>query len=123
DDRFVAAVTALLEGDGRFKVIGTARNGRAAVELAATLSPDVILMDIEMPLRDGIEATRAIHAAELTAQVIAISSFDYSERALEIREAGAVDYVPKSRTRDELTGAILALRSDTRSSLQHTGKP
>jgi DNA-binding NarL/FixJ family response regulator len=109
DDRFVAVLTTLLESDGRFEVVGRTRNGHEAVELASTQAPDVVLMDIEMPLMDGIEATRRILAADSAVQVIAISGSDYQERALEMRAAGAVDYLRKSRIVDEVVDAILAL--------------
>jgi CheY-like chemotaxis protein len=109
DDRFIAVLTALLERDGRFEIAGTTRNGREAVELFATRIPDVVLMDIEMPLMDGIEATRRILAADSAAQVIAISGSDYQERALDIRQAGAVDYIRKSRFIEELVNAILTV--------------
>jgi DNA-binding NarL/FixJ family response regulator len=109
DDRFVAVLTTLLETDGRFEVVGRTRNGREAVELASTQAPDVVLMDIEMPLMDGIEATRRILAADSAVQVIAISGSDYQERALDMRAAGAVDYLRKSHVADEVVDAILAL--------------
>jgi CheY-like chemotaxis protein len=63
-----------------------------------------------MPLMDGIEATRRILAADSAAQVIAISGSDYQERALDVRQAGAVDYIRKSRFTDELVNAILTLK-------------
>jgi DNA-binding NarL/FixJ family response regulator len=109
DDRFIEALTALLEQDGRFEIVGRTRNGREAVELFAMQIPDIVLMDIEMPLMDGIEATRRILAADSAAQVIAISGSDYQERALDARQAGAVDYIRKSRFADELMNAILTL--------------
>jgi DNA-binding NarL/FixJ family response regulator len=109
DDRFIEALTALLEQDGRFEIVGRTRNGHEAVELFAMQIPDIVLMDIEMPLMDGIEATRRILAADSAAQVIAISGSDYQERALDVREAGAVDYIRKSRFSDDLVNAILTL--------------
>ena len=109
DDRFIAALVALLEQDGRFEIVGRTRNGREAVELFAMQIPDIVLMDVEMPLMDGIEATRRILAADSAAQVIAISGSDYQERALDVREAGAVDYIRKSRFSDDLVNAILTL--------------
>jgi len=109
DDRFAAALTTLLESDGRFEVVGRTCNGHEAVELASRQIQDVVLMDIEMPLMDGVDATRLILAADSAALVIAISGSDYQERALEIREAGAVDYLRKSRVADEVVHAILAL--------------
>jgi DNA-binding NarL/FixJ family response regulator len=109
DDCFVAALAALLATDGRLLVIGRAHNGREAVELATTHSPDVVLMDIDMPVMDGVEATRHIQATVPATQVIALSGTDFEDRGLEIRAAGATHYIPKSRVTDEIVDAILKL--------------
>jgi DNA-binding NarL/FixJ family response regulator len=106
DAAFLDALEALLAADGRFTVVGRARNGREAVELAQTLRPDAIIMDIEMPEVDGVEATRQLAP---TVPVLAISGHDYEERVLEIRAAGAADYVRKARMDDELCDALAAL--------------
>jgi len=110
DAAFLAAVEALLGKDGRFEVVGRARNGREAVDLARKLKPDAIVMDIEMPEVDGVEATREI-APDVP--VLAISGHDYEERVLDIRAAGAGDYVRKARVDDELCTALAALLEQT----------
>ena len=61
---FVEALEAILAPDKRIEIVGTAANGAEAVSLAAELEPDVVLMDISMPVMDGIEALRAIRGAE-----------------------------------------------------------
>lgn len=99
----------MLEADERFAVAGCARNGREAVELAGRLKVDAIVMDIEMPELDGVEATRQLQAQRPEVPVVAISGTDYDERALEIRDAGAVDYVRKSRVDEDLVAALLAV--------------
>jgi CheY-like chemotaxis protein len=99
----------VLEADERFAVAGCARNGREAVELAGRLKVDAIVMDIEMPELDGVEATRQLQAQQPEVPVVAISGTDYDERALEIRDAGAVDYVRKSRVDEDLVAALLAV--------------
>ena len=106
---FVEALGRLLEADGRFEVVGRARNGREAVELTRRLAPDAVVMDIEMPLLDGIEATRLLQEAAPDVPVVAISGHDYEERVLEIRDAGAVDYVRKSRVDEELADVLVSL--------------
>ena len=106
DSAFLAAVEAVLASDGRFEVVGRARNGLEAVELTMTLKPDAIVMDIEMPELDGVEATRRVAPA---VPVVAISGHDYEERVLDIRHAGAADYVRKARVADELCEALAAL--------------
>ena len=106
DANFRAALEALLAADGRFVVVGCAENGREAIELATTLQPDAVIMDIEMPEVDGVEATRALAP---TLPVLAISGHDYEERVLDIRDAGAGDYVRKSRVDSELCAALAAL--------------
>jgi CheY-like chemotaxis protein len=99
----------VLEADGRFAIAGRARNGREAVELAGRLELDAIVMDIEMPVLDGVAATAQLQAEQPELPVVAISGNDYEERVLEIREAGAVDYVRKSRVDEDLVAALVAV--------------
>jgi CheY-like chemotaxis protein len=108
DEDFLAALETVLEADGRFAVAGRARNGREAVEIAGRLQIDAIVMDIEMPELDGVEATRQLQELQPDVPVIAISGTDYEERVLEIRDAGAVDYVRKSRVDEDLAAALIA---------------
>ncbi len=108
DDLFVQGLSELLEADGRFEIAGRARDGRAGVELADSLRPDVVLMDIRLPVLDGVEATRAIRRRHPSLPVVAITGFEYEEHALEVRQAGAVDYVRKGRLGPELAQALLA---------------
>lgn len=105
DPAFLAVVEELLEGDRRFELVGRAANGREAVELARRLAADAVVMDIEMPELDGVEATRRLRPLP----VLAISGHDYEERVLEIRHAGANDYVRKARLADELPRVLEAL--------------
>jgi CheY-like chemotaxis protein len=116
EKEFLDALSRLLQADGRFDVVGRARNGRQAVELAQRLDPDLVVMDIEMPLLDGIEATRLLQEAAPGLPVVAISGTDYEERVLEIREAGAVDYVRKARVEEELVDVLASLLVPARTS-------
>ena len=109
DESFLEAIAVLLEQDGRFAVSGQARDGREAVDLADRLSPDAVIMDIEMPVLDGVEATRTLRSASPELPIVAVSGHDYEERVLEIREAGADDHVRKERLDDELLPALSAL--------------
>ena len=109
DEEFLEIVSGVLAGDGRFEIVGFARNGLEAVELAERLPVDLVVMDIEMPHCDGVEATKLLQEAAPGVQVVAISGHDYEERVLEIREAGAVDYVRKSRIDEDLVAVLEAL--------------
>jgi len=108
DGAFRAALASLLRADGRFEVVGEAKNGREAIELARRLNPDAVVMDIEMPDVDGVEATRALAPG---VPVVAISGHDYEERVLDIRDAGASDYVRKARVHDDMVHALAAILS------------
>jgi two-component system nitrate/nitrite response regulator NarL len=116
DETFLDALEAVLDADGGFELVGRARNGREAVELAEELLPDLVIMDVEMPVMDGVEATRVLQERLPSLPVLAISGHDYEERALEIRSAGAADYIRKARLEDELTvvAAKLARRQRSR---------
>ena len=106
DASALEAIAALLEADGRFAVAGRAGNGLEALNLAKRLKPDAVVMDIEMPVLDGVEATRQLRERWPDLPVVAISGHDYEERVLEIRDAGADDYVRKAR----LAGAAARAR-------------
>jgi len=109
DESFLEAISLLLEQDDRFVVAGRARNGREAVALAEEVAPDAVVVDIEMPILDGVEATRRLREAAPDLPIVAVSGHDYEERVLEIREAGADDYVRKARLADELPRVLAAL--------------
>ena len=108
-ESFLDAIALLLEQDDRFVVVARARHGREAVELAERIRPDAVVMDIEMPVLDGVEATRLLRAMAPDLPIVAVSGHDYEERVLEIRQAGADDYVRKARMADELPRALAAL--------------
>ena len=105
----------MFDAHGAFEIVGRARNGAEAVELAEELRPDLVVMDVEMPVLDGVEATRLLQARMPELPVLAISGHDYEERVLEIREAGAADYVRKARLGDELPEVAATLSARRRS--------
>jgi len=113
DESFLDAIALLLERDDRFVVAGRARDGREAVKLAEEVEPDAVVLDIEMPVLDGVEAARQLRAAAPELPIVAVSGHDYEERVLEIRQAGADDYVRKSRLEDELPRVLAALLVST----------
>ena len=90
-------------------VVGEAADGLAAVDLAARLRPDVVLMDIVMPQLDGIEATRRIKARCDDIGVIALTSFVGEEHVMPVIEAGASSYLLKDVTPEELVEAVRAV--------------
>ena len=114
DESFLEAIAVLLEQDDRFVVAGTAGNGEEAVTLAEELAPDAVVLDIEMPVLDGVEAARRLRAASPQLPIVAVSGHDYEERVLEIRQAGADDYVRKARVPEELPRALAALLDPSR---------
>jgi len=99
-------VCALLKADGHFLMVGEARTGREAVELARTLRPDVILMDIAMPVLNGLEATRQILAANPAAKVIVLSAHSDDVYVERMAEAGAAGFLEKQTSAEILTRAI-----------------
>ena len=114
DESFLESIALLLDQDDRFVVAGTARNGEEAVSRAEELAPDAVVIDIEMPVLDGVEAARKLRAASPLLPILAVSGHDYEERVLEIREAGADDYVRKARMDVELPRVLAALLDPSR---------
>ncbi len=100
---------ALLNADGQFAVVGEAANGREAVALARKLRPEVILMDIAMPVLNGLQATRKIIAANPAARVIMLSAHSDDEYVESARVFGAVGYLEKQTSAGILAEAIRAV--------------
>jgi DNA-binding NarL/FixJ family response regulator len=108
DDHFLFAemLAMALEIEERFEVVGHAHDGGEAVELAAWLRPDVVLMDISMPVLDGIAATPRVLAASPGSKVVIISSSDSADDRERARGAGAVAYLTKEASTDDLLRAV-----------------
>jgi DNA-binding NarL/FixJ family response regulator len=97
---------SLLNADGNFSVVGEARTGREAVEQAQVLKPDVIVMDIAMPVLNGVEATRQILAANPAAKVIVLSAHSDDVYVERMNQVGAVGFLEKQSSAEILTKAI-----------------
>jgi DNA-binding NarL/FixJ family response regulator len=99
---FAESLMALLSEDDRIEVVGIAENGADAVQLATELEPDVILMDIKMPMMDGLEATRRIRKSGLQTQILILTGTDESVSPEEANEAGASGYLRKEQSIEDL---------------------
>ena len=109
DHRLFADALALLLGhDERLTVVGTAQDGRSAIELAATEQVEVAVIDVRMPEIDGLETARRIRARNPDTRVILVTGVDEPKLADEARKAGAVALLTKGALHDELKEAILA---------------
>lgn len=105
DPAFAAALTAVVAAGGLFEVVGYAPDGVHACSLVEEARPDVVTMDLDMPLLDGVEATRQV--APLV-PVVLVTGSGSRQRVGEALDAGAVDYVPKARIAEELVDVLVA---------------
>jgi DNA-binding NarL/FixJ family response regulator len=108
---FAEALMAVLTEDERVDVVGIADNGAEAVELAATLRPDVILMDLNMPVMDGLEATRRIRAAGNDVQILILTGTETPVGSEDAAAAGASGFLRKEQGVDELREVFFGVAS------------
>jgi DNA-binding NarL/FixJ family response regulator len=101
-----AGFRSLLAGEPDFEVVGEAGNGEEAVDVVSQLLPDVTLMDIRMPVLDGIAATRELVAAAVPTKVLVLTTFDLDEYVFEALRAGASGFLLKDAPAEELAHAI-----------------
>ena len=104
---FGQALEAILATDDRLEVVGHAGDGSEAVQLALAVEPDVILMDISMPIMDGFQATKQIREQEPHACILMLTGSNSRRDVNRARKAGAAGYVTKDRIAAELIDAIL----------------
>jgi len=108
---FAESLMAVFSEDERVEVIGIAGNGQEAVDLTAELEPDVILMDLKMPVMDGLEATRRIRKTGLPVQILLLTGTETPVGAEDAAKAGASAFLRKERGVDELRHVFLEVAS------------
>ena len=101
-----AGMRMLLEGDSEIEIVGEGENGEDALRLARALEPDVVVMDVTMPVMDGIDATRRIKAEKPDIAVLAVSIHEGTDYFFQMLQAGSSGYVPKRAAPDDLLRAI-----------------
>jgi DNA-binding NarL/FixJ family response regulator len=100
---------SLLEAKTDLQIVGEAENGQIAVELALSLKPDVVLMDVRMPIMDGVAATRALTEKAPDIKVLVLTTFDDDEYVTQAIRCGAKGYLLKDTPSTELADAIRAV--------------
>ena len=126
-----SAFCSLIEAEDDLAAVGAAADGQQATELAARLAPDVVVMDVRMPVLDGIEATRRITRDRSGPRVLILTTFDLDEYVFEALRAGASGFALKSRPPEELlagirtvaAGEALLAPSVTRRLIEHFADP
>jgi DNA-binding NarL/FixJ family response regulator len=106
---FAEALTLTLEADSRLQVAGHAHNGREAIDLASTPRPDVVLMDLNMPVLDGFEATKGVREVSPETQVVVVTSSASPEDSAKALAVGASAYLRKGCFAAELFKAIFTV--------------
>jgi len=101
-----AGLRTLLDEEADIEVAGDATNGEEAVAAVTALAPDVVLMDIRMPVLDGLEATRRITAHGCAARIVILTTFDLDEYVFQALRAGASGFLLKDATGDEIVRAV-----------------
>jgi len=116
DDHFVVrmGLTALVETEPDLQVVGEAADGAQAVELFKKLKPDLVMLDLRMPGKDGISAAREIHAQFPDARILMLTTFDGDEDIHQALAAGASGYLLKDSTRESLIPALRAVAAGQR---------
>lgn len=104
-------IKSLISDEIDFKIIGEASNGKEAVELVKNMSPDIVIMDINMPVLDGIEATFLIKKNFFKVKVLALTMAAGDEHIRKMIEAGASGYILKTSSKEELIKAIKTIHS------------
>lgn len=113
DERLATLVEEILDGDGRFLVVGRAQTGDEAVRLAEEHAPDIVLMDIGMPGQDGIDATKAIHDRDAGQHVVIYTGSDEYGDVARADEAGAAGFLHKEAlTSPDLADALHVLHTN-----------
>jgi DNA-binding NarL/FixJ family response regulator len=105
-DIFRQGLAAMLAIEPDLEIVGTATNGQESIELAKDLQPQVVLMDVRMPICDGVQATREIHQHYPWMRILVLTTFDDDEYIFQSLQAGALGYLLKRSPASEIAAAI-----------------
>jgi DNA-binding NarL/FixJ family response regulator len=116
DDHLVyrIGIRNLLGSEDGFEVVGEASDGSQAIELYRALKPDVLLLDLRMPQRNGIEVVRAIRGEEPAAHILIVTSYQTEEEVFQVLQAGALGYILKDAGRETLIQAVRTVHAGRR---------
>ena len=116
DDHLVyrIGIRNLLASEIGLEVIGEASDGLQAIDLYRSLRPDVLLLDLRMPRKNGIEVTQAVRAEDCQARILVVTSYQTEEEVFQVLQAGALGYVLKDVGRDTLVEAVRSVHAGTR---------
>jgi len=102
-----------LELDGRFDIVGEAADGAEAVKLVSSLHPDVVVLDLAMPVMDGLQAAAAIRRSSPASKILVLSGFDHSRMEARAREQGAHGYLEKGTAFGRICETLVVLCRDS----------
>ncbi len=108
-DIFRQGLATLLDTEEDLEVVGQASNGQEAIALTEQLQPDVILMDVRMPICDGVTATREIHQRYPWLRILILTTFEDDEYVWQSLQAGAMGYILKRKSSEQMASAIRAV--------------
>ena len=108
---FRQGLALLLDLEEDLEIVGQAQDGRDAIALTETLQPDIILMDVRMPVCDGVEATQVIHQRFPWIRILVLTTFDEDEYIWKSLQAGALGYLLKSTPTSQLAAAVRMLHN------------
>ncbi|MGF1539496.1 MAG: response regulator [Pleurocapsa sp.] len=108
-EMFRQGLASLLSLEADLEIVGEADNGKQAIALAESLQPDIVLMDVRMPICNGVEATRIIHQRFPWIKILVLTAFDNDEYVWQSLEAGALSYLLKSTSSTEVITTVRAL--------------
>lgn len=116
DDHLVyrIGIRNLLASEPGFEVIGEAPDGEQAIDLYGSLRPDVLLLDLRMPRKNGIEVVQAIRRDDSSARILVVTSYQTEEEIFQVLQAGALGYVLKDVGRDTLIAAVRSVEAGNR---------
>ena len=121
DDHLVyrIGIRNLLSSEDGFEVVGEAPDGAQAIELYRMLKPDVLLLDLRMPQKNGIEVVKAIRAETANARILIVTSYQTEEEVFQVLQAGALGYILKDAGRETLIQAVRTVHAGKRWIVPH----